>query len=164
MAGVLSGNETTTATFSSCFGEIFLTRHPITYANLLAEKLAKHKPNVYLVNTGWINGRFGVGQRIPMKYTRAIIDAINNGELEKAEMVDFPVFNLKIPRGVTGVPSEILDPSKSWKDKSGYKSSVEELAEKFNKNFEKYSAKVSKEVLSAAPRGTFPTATTAAAK
>lgn len=156
MAGVLSGNETTTATFSSCFGEIFLTRHPTVYANLLAEKLNKHKPNVYLVNTGWINGRFGVGQRIPMRYTRSIIDAINNGELEKAELVDFPVFNLKIPRGVTGVPSEILDPSKSWKDKAGYKTSIEELSDKFNKNFEKYAGKVTPEVLAAAPKGTFP--------
>ena len=156
MAGVLSGNETTTATFSSCFGEIFLTRHPTVYANLLATKLAKHKPNVYLVNTGWINGKFGVGQRIPMKYTRSIVDAINNGELEKAEMIDFPVFNLKVPKGVTGVPSEILDPSKSWKDKSGYKHSVEELAEKFAKNFEKYAGKVTKEVAAAGPKGTFP--------
>ena len=158
MAGVLSGNESTTATFSACFGEIFLTRHPTVYAGLLAEKLAKHKPNVYLVNTGWINGKFGVGQRIPMKFTRAIIDAINNGEIEKAELTDFPVFNLKIPKGVTGVPSEILDPSKSWKDKTGYKASIEELADKFNKNFEKYAGKVTKEVIAAAPKGTFPMA------
>lgn len=156
MAGVLSGNETTTATFSSCFGEIFLTRHPTVYANLLAAKLAKHKPNVYLVNTGWINGRFGVGQRIPMKYTRAIIDAINNGELEKAELVDFPVFGLKIPTAVAGVPTEVLDPARSWKDKAGYKQAVEELADKFNKNFEKYADKVTPEVLAAAPRGAFP--------
>ena len=152
MAGVLSGNETTTATFSACFGEIFLTRHPTVYSELLAKKIAKHKPNIYLVNTGWINGKFGVGQRIPMKYTRSIIDAINNGELEKAEFVDFPIFNFKIPRGVTGVPSEILDPAKSWKDKAGYKTSIEELAERFTKNFEKYAGKVSKEIQAAGPK------------
>lgn len=162
MAGVLSGNETVTATFSSCFGEIFLTRHPTVYANLLAQKLFKHKPNVYLVNTGWINGKYGTGQRIPMKYSRAIIDAINNGELEKAEMVDFPVFNVKIPKTVTGVPTEVLNPYNSWKDKAGYKSSIEELAGKFNKNFEKYAGMVTKEVLAAAPKGTFSTNQTAA--
>jgi phosphoenolpyruvate carboxykinase (ATP) len=151
MAGVLAGNETTTATFSACFGEIFLTRHPTVYAELLLKKLVKHKPNVYLVNTGWINGKFGVGQRIPMKYSRAIIDAINNGKLESTEMVNFPGFNFKIPTGVTGVPSELLDPSKSWKDKEGYKASLAELIEKFNKNFEKYSSRVSREVLAAGP-------------
>lgn len=98
MAGVLSGNENTTATFSSCFGEIFLSRHPWTYAELLSKKIAKHKPNVWLVNTGWINGKFGVGQRIPMKFSRAIIDAINSGELEKAEFENYPIFNFKIPK------------------------------------------------------------------
>lgn len=152
MAGVLSGNENTTATFSSCFGEIFLSRHPWTYAELLSKKIAKHKPNVWLVNTGWINGKFGVGQRIPMKFSRAIIDAINSGELEKAEFENYPIFNFKIPKGVTGVPSEILDPSRSWKDKAGFQASINELAEKFNKNFEKYSGKVPKEFIAGGPR------------
>lgn len=152
MAGVLSGNETTTATFSSCFGEIFLTRHPTVYAELLMKKLLKHKPNVYLVNTGWINGKFGVGERIPMKYSRAIIDAINNGELETSEMADFPGFNLKIPTAVTGVPSELLNPAKSWKDQAAYQASLVELIDKFNKNFEKYAPRVSKEVLAAGPK------------
>ncbi len=151
MAGVLSGNENTTATFSSCFGEIFLTRHPTVYADLLRAKIEKHRPNVWLVNTGWINGRFGVGQRIPMRFSRAIIDAINNGELENAQMDNYPIFNFKIPRTVTGVPSEILDPSNSWKDKAGFKATIEELAEKFAKNFDKYGPRVSKEVAAAGP-------------
>lgn len=152
MAGVLSGNENTTATFSSCYGEIFLTRHPTVYAELLRSKLHKHKPNVYLVNTGWINGKFGVGQRIPMKFSRAIVDAINNGELENTELEHYPVFNFKIPKSVTGVPSDILDPSKSWKDKTGFKTSLEEVAEKFIKNFEKYTSKIAKEVTAAGPQ------------
>lgn len=152
MAGVLSGNENTTATFSSCFGEIFLTRHPTVYAELLRTKIQKHKPNIWLVNTGWINGKFGVGQRIPMKYSRAIIDAINNGELENGEMETYPIFNFKIPKTVTGVPTEILDPIKSWKDKAGFKASIEELAEKFTKNFEKYSGKVGPEIVAAGPK------------
>ena len=152
MAGVLSGNENTTATFSSYYGEIFLTRHPTVYAELLRSKLHKHKPNVYLVNTGWINGKFGVGQRIPMKFSRAIVDAINNGELENTELEHYPVFNFKIPKSVTGVPSDILDPSKSWKDKTGFKTSLEEVAEKFIKNFEKYTAKIAKEVSAAGPQ------------
>lgn len=152
MAGVLSGNENTTATFSSCYGEIFLTRHPCVYADLLRKKIDKHKPNIYLVNTGWINGRFGVGHRIPMKYSRAIIDAINNGELERGELENYPIFNFQIPKGVTGVPSDILDPSKSWKDKAGFKATIEELAEKFSKNFEKYAGKVSSDVANAGPK------------
>lgn len=153
MAGVLAGNETTTATFSACFGEIFLTRHPTVYAELLMAKIKKHRPSVWLVNTGWINGKFGVGQRIPMKYTRAIIEAINNGELDKAEYYNYPVFNLAIPRGVTGVPTEILDPQNSWKDKEGLKASILELADKFTKNFEpKYASRVAPEVLAAGPR------------
>lgn len=152
MAGVLSGNETVTATFSSCFGEIFLTRHPTVYADLLLKKILKHKPNIFLVNTGWINGKFGVGQRIPMKYTRSIIDAINNGELQNTECFDYQVFNLRVPKGVTGVPTEILDPSKSWKDKAAFRTAIDELADKFNKNFEKYAAKVPKDILAAAPR------------
>lgn len=156
MAGVLSGNESTTATFSACFGEIFLTRHPTVYANLLSEKIRKFKPNIWLVNTGWINGKFGVGQRIPMKYTRAIVDAINNGELISAELSDFPVFDMKIPTSVTGVPSEILNPYNSWKDKAGYKASVQELSAKFTRNFEKYTGKVSKEIENAGPKGQFP--------
>lgn len=151
MAGVLSGNENTTATFSSCYGEIFLPRHPVTYANLLLQKIQKHKPNVWLVNTGWINGKYGVGHRIPMKYTRAIIDAINNGELEKAEYTDYPVFNFRIPKNVSNVPQDILDPSQSWKDKAGFKESMDDLAGKFAKNFEKYVGMVSKEVLAAGP-------------
>ena len=155
MAGVLSGNETTTATFSACFGEIFLTRHPTVYANLLEQKIKKHKPQIWLVNTGWINGKFGVGQRIPMKYTRAIVDAINNGDLNNAEYVDFPVFNTKVPTSVNGVPSEILHPYNSWRDKAGYKQSIEELAEKFTKNFEKYTGKVSSEIEAAGPSGEF---------
>lgn len=152
MAGVLAGNENTTATFSSCYGEIFLTRHPCVYADLLRKKIEKHRPNVYLVNTGWINGKFGVGYRIPMKYSRAIIEAINNGELENAEYEHYPIFNFQIPKGVSGVPSDILDPSKSWKDKVGFKASIEELAEKFNKNFEKYAGRVSSDVINSGPR------------
>lgn len=156
MAGVLSGNETVTSTFSSCFGEIFLTRHPTVYANLLAEKIKKHKPQIWLVNTGWINGKFGTGHRIPMKYTRAIVDAINNGDLDNAEFINYPVFNVQVPTNVNNVPSEILNPYTSWKDKDAYKQSIEDLAQKFIKNFEKYAGKVSKEVEGAAPQGTFP--------
>lgn len=156
MAGVLSGNETVTSTFSSCFGEIFLSRHPTVYANLLSEKIRKHKPQIWLVNTGWINGKYGTGQRIPMKYTRAIIDAINNGDLDNAEYFDYPVFNLRVPTQVNNVPTEILNPYNSWKDKEGYKNAIEDLAQKFSKNFEKYAGKISKEVEASGPSGSFP--------
>lgn len=86
-----------------------------------------------------------------MKYTRAIIDAIHNGELENAELVDFPVFNFKIPKSVTGVPAELLNPEQAAKDKKAYKSSLVELCDKFTKNFEKYADKVSKEVAGSGP-------------
>jgi len=152
MAGVMAGENTTSATFSACFGEAFLVRHPTFYAEMLEEKVKQHNTNVWLLNTGWINGKFGVGSRIPIKYTRAIIDAIHSGELEKAEFKETDVFKLRIPTAVTGVPSEILDPSQSWRDKEDFRTSLQKLATDFINNFGKYKNEKSDRLLAGGPQ------------
>lgn len=86
------------ATFSACFGEAFLPLHPTVYAGMLADKMKKHKTNCWLINTGWSGGKYGVGKRMSLKYTRAVIDAIHSGKLDEAQFDNFPVFNMKIPR------------------------------------------------------------------
>ena len=139
--------------FSACFSEAFLPRHPTLYTELLAKKIQKNPHcNVWLVNTGWINGKHEEGQRIPLKLTRAIIDAIHSGELDKVEYTESDVFKLKIPKAVHGVPSEILDPSKTAKDKDAFKASITTLAEAFIKNFEKYKDETSKKLVAAGPQ------------
>lgn len=152
MAGVVAGENTVSSTFSACFGEAFLVRHPYVYAEMLEKKIQKHKTNVWLLNTGWINGKYGVGQRISIKHTRAIIDAIHSGELDKAEYTETDVFKLKIPKGVSGVPSEILDPSKSWKDQADFNTSLRNLGSQFVKNFEKYKTAKSERLIVGGPQ------------
>lgn len=106
---------------------------------MLAERMEKTKANCWLINTGWTGGKFGTGKRCPLKYTRAIVDAIHNGELAKAKFENFPIFNLAIPTAVTGVPSEILDPVKVWPSKDAFQVEVEKLAGMFQKAFTKVS-------------------------
>lgn len=115
------------------------------YADLLAKKMEEHQVNVWLVNTGWTGGRYGVGKRMNLKATRNIIDAIHDGSLELAEYKTLPVFNLRIPTHVNGVPDEILNPT--WSDKAAYDEAVKKLAQKFVNNFKKFEDKVPKSVL-----------------
>ena len=121
MPGTEQGVQEPTATFSACFGQPFLVFHPAKYASMLAEKLEKHKATVWLVNTGWTGGKFRVGKRISLKYSRAIIDAIHAGVLAKAEYDTLPIFNLAIPKTCPEVPNDILDPAKAWKDGVRYR-------------------------------------------
>jgi phosphoenolpyruvate carboxykinase (ATP) len=151
VAGTEVGVTEPQATFSPCFGGPFLVWHPSKYAELLAEKMRKHKAHVWLVNTGWAGGSYGAGKRISLKNTRAIIDAIHSGALAKAKTARDPVFGFDIVIDVPGVPAEILGPRESWADKSAYDATAKKLAALFNKNFETYAAGASAEVKAAAP-------------
>ncbi|BEI82708.1 hypothetical protein CcaverHIS002_0305760 [Cutaneotrichosporon cavernicola] len=139
-------------TFSTCYGQPFIILHPSRYASMLAERMSKNNVDCWLINTGWTGGKFGTGQRCPLKYTRAIVDAIHDGSLAKAEFVNFPVFNLQIPKALAGVPSEILDPQQAWADKAAFKVEVEKLGTMFNKAFAKYESDVSAEVVAVGPK------------
>lgn len=127
--------------------------HPVKYATMLAEKMKQHQADAWLINTGWNGGAYGVGKRISLKYSRAIINAIHNGELSKAEYENYPIFGLSIPKSVTGVPSDILHPSKTWLGTvDSYHATTKKLANLFNENFKTYASEASPEILAAAPK------------
>jgi phosphoenolpyruvate carboxykinase (ATP) len=151
VAGTEMGITEPTLTFSACFGKAFLPLHPAKYATLLGEKLKKNKVNVWLLNTGWVGGRYGVGSRIKLSYTRALINAALSGDLDKVEYGKTPCFNLKFPKECVGVPSEILEPRNAWKDKSDFDKTTQNLAASFLKNFEQYASGTSADILAAAP-------------
>ena len=131
VAGTEMGVTEPQATFSPCFGGPFLVWHPSKYAELLAEKMRKHKARVWLVNTGWGGGGYGVGKRISLKNTRAIIDAIHTGALKNPKTERDPIFGFDVVTEVPGVPSEILRPRESWADKSAYDATAKKLAGAF---------------------------------
>ncbi|BBN18380.1 phosphoenolpyruvate carboxykinase (ATP) [Marchantia polymorpha subsp. ruderalis] len=135
VAGTEDGVTEPTATFSACFGAAFIMMHPTKYAAMLAEKMQKHGATAWLVNTGWSGGSYGVGSRMKLAYTRRIIDAIHDGSLLEAEYTETPIFSLHVPTAVDGVPSEILMPENSWKDKQAYTDTLKKLAGLFQKNF-----------------------------
>lgn len=152
VGGTEEGVLEPTATFSACFGEPFLVWHPTKYANMLAEQMNKHKATAWLINTGWTGGRYGGnGKRCPLKYTRAIIDAIHAGQLHQQEYETFKVFNLQIPKTCQGVPSEILHPGRAWSDVKEYESTRDQVARLFVENFKKFSDHADKEVCQAGP-------------
>jgi phosphoenolpyruvate carboxykinase (ATP) len=142
VAGTEVGIKEPSATFSPCFGGPFLVWHPRKYAELLAEKIRKHKSRVWLVNTGWSGGAYGVGKRIKLTHTRAIIDAIHNGTLAKERTHPDPVFGFDLVPECLGVPSEILVPRNAWADKAAYDSSARKLFELFQNNFKKYKSDI----------------------
>jgi phosphoenolpyruvate carboxykinase (ATP) len=147
VAGTEVGIKEPTATFSPCFGGPFLVWHPRKYAELLADKLRKHNARVWLVNTGWSGGAHGVGKRIKLAYTRAIIDAIHNGTLAKVRRVPDPVFGFQLLSECLGVPSEVLVPRSAWVDKPAYDAAANELFALFQDNFKKYEADVRETVV-----------------
>jgi phosphoenolpyruvate carboxykinase (ATP) len=140
------------ATFSACFGEPFLTRHPQVYAKMLGEKLERHNVTCYLVNTGWAGGPYGVGERMNLSYTRAMVNAAIEGKLDDVPVEPHPVFRVLVPKSVPGVPPEMLDARGMWKDKAAYDRAAEDLSGRFRKNFEKF-GKVAEQILEAAPVG-----------
>jgi phosphoenolpyruvate carboxykinase (ATP) len=138
VAGTERGVTEPTATFSACFGEAFLPLHPTKYAQLLGEKIRDHGANVYLVNTGWTGGSYGVGRRMSIKDTRACITAILDGSINSSEFETMDIFNLKFPKTLNGVESKILKPVNTWDSKQAYINTVEKLAGMFVENFKKY--------------------------
>lgn len=152
VAGTEMGITEPTTTFSACFGKAFLPLHPAKYAGLLGRKL-KENPEirVWLVNTGWSGGSFGVGSRMKLSYTRAMITAALNGEFDKVAFEELPVFRLQMPTSCSGVPTELLNPRNTWQDKAAYDQTAADLATKFIKNFAQYADGASAEILSAAP-------------
>ncbi len=152
VAGTEMGVTEPQATFSACFGAAFMVWHPSKYAELLAEKIEEHDADVWLVNTGWTGGAHGVGSRISLKYTRAIIDAIHDGSLAKADYVEDPIFGLAVPTSCPNVPDEILTPKNTWADKDAFDKQAHKLAALFNKNFEAYKEGSSEAIINAGPR------------
>lgn len=153
MAGTEDGVTEPQATFSSCFAQPFLALHPMRYASMLADKISKHKANAWLLNTGWVGaGATTGGKRCPLKYTRAILDAIHSGDLAKAEYETYDTFNLHVPKACPGVPAELLNPKNSWTASTSFKDEVQKLAKLFNDNFTKYSDEATKEVIAAGPQ------------
>jgi len=149
VAGTERGVTEPQATFSACFGEPFMPLHPTIYAELLAEKVRKHGANVWLVNTGWTGGPYGVGSRMSLAHTRAIIHAILDGTLADVETQQESFFGLAIPTSCPGVPDAVLNPIETWDDKSAYEEKARDLASRFVDNFKKYKDRVSEEVLEA---------------
>ncbi len=152
VAGTEAGVTEPQTTFSACFGKVFLPLHPAKYAQMLGEKMKASKVNVWLVNTGWTGGPYGVGSRMKLSYTRAMITAALNSELDKVTYEKHPVFGLDMPTTCPDVPSEILNPRNTWADKTAYDAKANELAGKFVKNFEQYAEGTSEEILAAAPK------------
>ncbi|MDR2883658.1 MAG: phosphoenolpyruvate carboxykinase (ATP) [Deferribacteraceae bacterium] len=138
VAGTEKGVKEPQATFSTCFGGPFMVFPPFVYAKILAEKLKKHGANAYLVNTGLTGGPYGIGKRYSIKNTRAIINAILKGEVDKGGFKADPIFGFGIPKEIPGVPSEILDPMKGWASEGDYQAKLKELASKFVENFKQY--------------------------
>ncbi|WP_372366699.1 phosphoenolpyruvate carboxykinase (ATP) [Candidatus Uabimicrobium sp. HlEnr_7] len=152
VAGTEMGVTEPEATFSACFGAAFLVWHPGKYAEMLADKMKKHGAKAWLVNTGWSGGPYGEGARISLRATRAIINAINNGELNDIETVTDPIFGFSTPVSCPDVPEALLQPRKTWSNPSNYDQKAKELAHLFRKNFTAYESGVSEAVKNAEPQ------------
>ncbi len=152
VAGTEMGINEPKLVFSACFGEPFMPLHPTKYAELLGEKLEKGMINVWLVNTGWTGGPYGVGSRINLEYTRAMIHSALDGSLQNLEFEKISIFNLSIPKTCPNVPSEILNPINTWQDHNLYFQKANYLANQFNKNFEKYAEFANNQILDGAPQ------------
>ncbi|BDA49194.1 Phosphoenolpyruvate carboxykinase (ATP) [Coccomyxa sp. Obi] len=159
VAGTEMGVTEPEATFSACFGGAFLMWHPMKYAAMLAHKMEQHGTSAWLVNTGWTGGRYGVGSRIKLRYTRAIIDAIHSGELAAAKTTTTPIFSLHVPNTCTAVPDEILNPANQWANKAEFDKTLGHLATLYQDNFKKYgdgagfvSVDLAKSIVSAGPK------------
>lgn len=152
VAGTEMGVVEPQATFSACFGAAFLVWPPTKYAEMLAEKMRQHGAKAWLVNTGWTGGPHGVGHRIKLQHTRAIIDAIHSGELNDITTTVDPYFGVNIPTSVPSVPTELLTPKNTWSDKEGFEKMAKKLVDLFGKNFSKYESFASDEIKAAAPK------------
>jgi len=152
VAGTEKGVTEPKATFSTCFGAPFMPMQPTVYARLLGERLAKHKVNAWLVNTGWTGGPYGIGSRMKIAHTRAMVHAALDGSLADVPTRQDPVFGFHVPTSCPGVPAEVLDPGGTWKDPAAYVAKSKDLAELFRKNFEQFASSVTPEVRAAGPQ------------
>ena len=151
VAGTERGIKEPVATFSACFGEPFMPLSPSVYAKLLGEKIKKHNVNVYLVNTGWSGGSYGVGKRMSIKATRACINAILDGSIKNSEFYNYDVFNLAVPKSLAGVDEKLLYPIKTWENEADFIATRDKLAKMFVENFKRYGDKAN-EFLDASPK------------
>ena len=151
LAGTERGITEPEATFSTCFGAPFLPLPAQVYAEMLGERIAAHGSRVYLINTGWSGGPYGVGERISLPYTRRLVEAALTGEIEQAEFVADPIFGIEVPTSCEGVPAEILWPKNTWQDKAAYDEQAKNLAKSFIDNMNKISG-VADEIKAAGPK------------
>jgi phosphoenolpyruvate carboxykinase (ATP) len=152
VAGTERGVTEPKATFSTCFGAPFLPLNPNVYAKMLGERIAKHRSRVWLVNTGWTGGPYGVGSRMKIGYTRAMLTAALNGQLDNVKYQRHDIFNLDIPTTCPGVPDSVLDPRSTWPDKSAYDEQAKKLAGMFIENFKTFEKDVNAAVKAAGPQ------------
>ncbi|MDX5427171.1 MAG: phosphoenolpyruvate carboxykinase (ATP), partial [Bacteroidota bacterium] len=152
VAGTEEGVTEPTAAFSACFGAPFMPLHPTVYAEMLSKKMQEAGVNVWLVNTGWSGGAYGTGSRMKLKFTRAMITAVLNGEMDDVEYMEHPLFGLMSPVSCPNVPDELLNPRNTWADKDAYDETAQELAAKFNRNFKRFSDQASPEILAGGPK------------
>ncbi len=152
VAGTEQGVTEPTVTFSTCFGAPFMPRHPTVYAQMLAERVHKHGSHIWMVNTGWTGGPYGVGHRIALAHTRAMVRAALAGKLENVDTVIDPVFGFAIPVAVPGVPSEMLIPRDTWPDPAEYDAKARDLVARFHKYMTQFDDFMSDGVKAAAPR------------
>jgi phosphoenolpyruvate carboxykinase (ATP) len=151
VAGTEAGVQEPTATFSTCFGAPFLPRRPTVYSRLLGEKLAEHGAQTWLVNTGWTGGPHGVGHRLTIQHTRALISAALRGELTQVAYRPDPVFGFEVPQECPGVPREVLNPRDTWADPAAYDRSAKHVARLFAANFEQFRASALPGTVAAGP-------------
>ncbi len=152
VAGTEAGITEPTTAFSACFGAPFMPLHPSKYAEMLGNKMDESKANVWLVNTGWSGGPYGVGSRMKLSFTRAMITAALEGKLDNVEYANHEIFGVKMPLSCPEVPSEILNPKNTWADKAAYDEKALALAEKFVENFKKFESETSNAIIAAAPK------------
>ena len=152
VAGTERGVTEPVATFSACFGAPFLPMHPGVYARMLGERISRHDVKVWLVNKGWTGGPYGVGARMKLAHTRAMVRAVLSGALDRASFAKDPVFGIEVPAAVPDAPAGVLTPRGTWADPAAYDARARDLARMFNENFEQFRAQVSEAVAAAAPK------------
>jgi phosphoenolpyruvate carboxykinase (ATP) len=154
VAGTEAGITEPTTTFSACFGAPFLPLHPTQYAEMMGKKIDECGAKVWMINTGWSGGSYGTGERMKLKYTRAMITAALEGKLDNVAFKTHEIFGLAMPTSCPDVPAELLDPRSTWKDGAAYDAKAQELAEKFVNNFDKFKDFANEEIMAASPKVT----------
>ena len=152
VAGTEAGIDEPVPSFSACFGAPFMPLHPTKYAEMLSAKMKENNVNVWLVNTGWTGGPYGIGSRMKLRYTREMISSALEGKLDNVEFEQHPVFGLAMPKECENVPTEVLNPRNTWSDKEAYDKKAKTLAESFKRNFEKFEKQANEEILAGAPK------------